>query len=254
MRPLEGQVALVTGAGGGVGRGLALALADAGAAVVVTARRVTTGDAVAAEIGRRGGSATSVACDVTVADDVEAAVAAALDVHGALDHVVHNASSGRSSEVTDLATASPELWEEHAGVALRGLHRLVRAAEPHLARRPGSLVVLTSPAGVEGTATLPFYATVKSGQRGFVKALAREWGPAGIRVNAVAPLAVTPAMANAFVEDPELEGRLAAITPLGRLGDAEADIGPPTVFLCSDAARYVTGQTLVVSGGRFTAL
>jgi 3-oxoacyl-[acyl-carrier protein] reductase len=254
VTPLAGQVVLVTGAGGGVGRGIAVAAGAAGAAVVVAARRSDTGDAVAAEIAEAGGTAAAVGCDVTAAGAVEHAVAETVDRFGRLDHVIHNAASARSSEVTDLRAVDEALWREHADVALRALHRLARCAHPHLVAAGGSLLVLTSPSGVEGSPSLPLYAAVKAGQRGFLKALAREWGPAGVRVNGLAPLAVTPALANAFREDATLEARLAAVTPLGRVGDAERDIGPVAVFLCSDAARYVTGQTLVVSGGRFTAL
>lgn len=253
-RPLAGHTVLVTGAGGGVGRGLALALAGAGAAVVVAARRHDTGVSVAAEIERRGGTALPVGCDVTDADQVVGAVDAAVASFGALDHVVHNAASGRSSVVTDLLDVDRSAWQDHAGVALTALHRLARAAWPHLVKARGSLLVLTSPAGVEGSATLPLYAAVKAGQRGVVKALAREWGPAGVRVNGLAPLAMSPALENAYRENRELEARLAAITPLGRIGDPEEDIGPVAVFLCGAGAQYVTGQTIVASGGRFTAL
>jgi 3-oxoacyl-[acyl-carrier protein] reductase len=237
-----------------VGKGIALALATAGHTVVVAARRPETGEKVAAEIAERGGSALAVGCDVTDADDVRRAVDTAVVELGSLDHLVHNASSGRSSEVHHLADVDDALWLDHAGVALVALHRLARASYPHLVAARGSLLVLTSPAGIEGTDTLPLYGVVKAGQRGFLKALAREWGPDGIRVNGLAPLAATPAMVNAFQEDPTLEAKLAASTPLGRLGDSEHDIGPVAAFLCSAAARYVTGQTLVVSGGRFTAL
>jgi 3-oxoacyl-[acyl-carrier protein] reductase len=247
-------VSVVTGAGGGVGKGIALALATAGHTVVVAARRPETGEAVAKEIAAAGGSAIAIGCDVTVAADITRLVDTTVDELGGLDHVVHNASSGRSSEVHHLADVDEALWLDHAGVALIALHRLCRAAHPHLKASNGSLLVLTSPAGIEGTDTLPLYGVVKAGQRGFLKALAREWGPHGIRVNGLAPLAATPAMVNAFIEDPTLEAKLAASTPLGRLGDSETDIGPVAAFLCSDAARYVTGQTLVVSGGRFTAL
>jgi 3-oxoacyl-[acyl-carrier protein] reductase len=251
---LAGRVVLVTGAGAGVGRGMAHAFAGAGAEVVVTARRPETGEAVAAEIADRGGKALAVPCDVTDPEAISGAIRAAVDRFGRLDHLVHNATSGRSSEVTDLADATEELWDEHAGVAVRALHRLARDAFGHLVEARGSLLVLTSPAGINGSATLPFYATVKAAQRGFLKALAREWGPHGVRVNGLAPLAVTPALENAMREDPTLEARLARVTPLGYTGDSEHDIGPTAVFLCSDAARYVTGQTLAVSGGRFTAL
>jgi 3-oxoacyl-[acyl-carrier protein] reductase len=112
--------------------------------------------------------------------------------------------------------------------------------------------VLTSPAGINGTATTAFYGVVKGAQRGFVTSLAREWGADGIRVNGLAPLAMTPALAASFRNNPGMQQRLTAVVPLGRFGDPEHDIGPAAVFLCSDGARYVTGQNLVVSGGRLT--
>jgi len=127
-------------------------------------------------------------------------------------------------------------------------------AHPHLKATGGSILLMTSPAGIEGSAPLPFYSAVKAAQRGFVRALAREWGPDGIRINSVAPLAVSPALENLKATDPERVKRIEGLVPLGWLGDPADDIGPPSVFLCSEGARYVTGQTLVVSGGRFTGL
>lgn len=252
--PLTGRVVLITGANRGVGRGLAFAFATAGASVVATARDVESGDAVVAEIRERGGEATFARCDVTVRDHVEAAVAHAVETYGCLDVMVHNAVSVRSSEPHDLAHAPIDLWDEHAAVSVRGVYRCAHVAHPHLREARGALLVLTSPAGINGSATLPFYAGVKGAQRAFVKSLAREWGPQGIRVNGLAPLAATPALEHAFQADPTMQPRLEAIVPLRRYGDPEHDIGPAAVFLCSDDARYVTGQTLVVSGGRLTSL
>ncbi len=107
---------------------------------------------------------------------------------------------------------------------------------------------------MEGTLTLPAYGIVKGALRGFVKSLAREWGPLGVNVVLVSPLAASPAMTNAIREDPTLEARLASRVPLGRLGDPETDIGPVVAFLVGDGARYITGQTIVVDGGRFMGL
>jgi NAD(P)-dependent dehydrogenase (short-subunit alcohol dehydrogenase family) len=246
-------IALVTGAGRGVGRGICLALAAAGTSVVVAAHHLPDGEEVAAAIEARGGRAVAVACDVTRRSDVEAAVAAAAGL-GGLDALIHNAVSSRSNEPVQLETAPPELWEEHASVSIGALLSLAQVAHPLLATRRGAVVVLQSPAGIQGSADRSLYAMVKGAQRGFVKSLAREWGPDGIRVNGVAPLAVSPALEAAFDRDPAMERRLASVIPLGWFGDPEADIGPAVAFLCGDDARYVTGQTLVVSGGRFTAL
>jgi 3-oxoacyl-[acyl-carrier protein] reductase len=251
---LAERVVVITGANRGVGRGLALAFAAAGARVVAGARDVEGGHAVVAEIRERGGDATFARCDVTVRADVEAAVETAVKTFGGVDVMVHNAVSVQSSEPHDVARAPVELWDEHASVSIGGVYRCAVAAYPQLREHNGCLLVLTSPAGINGSAKLPFYAAVKGAQRGFVKSLAREWGPEGIRVNGLAPLAATPALGRAFKSDPTMQARLDSIVPLRRYGDPEHDIGPAAVFLCSDDARYVTGQTLVVSGGRLTSL
>tara|TARA_Y100000814_G_scaffold76234_1_gene48063 strand:- start:51 stop:374 length:324 start_codon:yes stop_codon:yes gene_type:complete len=107
---------------------------------------------------------------------------------------------------------------------------------------------------MEGSAAIPLYGVVKAAQRTLAKGLAAEWGPDGIRVNSVAPLALTPAFDTAIVADPSLIKRLEASTPLGRIGDPVEDIGPVAVFLASELSRHVTGQTLVVDGGGFRGL
>ncbi len=131
---------------------------------------------------------------------------------------------------------------------------LLHAGAQQLAIRGGSLILLTSPAGMEGSGNLPLYATVKGAQRGLLKSLAREWGPHGVRVNAIAPVAWTPAMNAATEANPTLEARLIARTPLGRIGSSEDDIGPVAVFLASPLARHVTGQTICADGGRYLGL
>jgi len=248
---LAGRVVLVTGSGRGVGRGIVDALAAEGAAVVASVHHAPDAAPLVAAVGE---PTVAPVCDVTSRAAVDAAVACALDTFGRLDAVVHNAVSNRSNEITDLEGADPALVAEHMAVSVRALLYLAQASHPHLAASSGAMVVLTSPAGMQGTHDRALYGMVKGAQRGFVKALAREWGPDGIRVNGVAPLAMTPALERAFAGDPGMEDRLSRLVPLGRFGDPAADIGPAVVYLCGAGARYVTGQTLVVSGGRFTAL
>ena len=101
---------------------------------------------------------------------------------------------------------------------------------------------------------LPAYGMAKGALRGFAKSLAREWGPLGVRVNLVSPLARTPAMDNAIREDPPLADRLARRVPLGRLGDPETDVGAAVAFLAGPDSSFLTGQTMVVDGGRFMGL
>lgn len=244
---------LITGAARGIGRGLVAAFASAGWDVAVTARHQQHAEVVADAARAIGAGAIAVGCDVTVTGAIGAAVDAAVRAFGGLDAVVHNAVSGRSSQPVDLEHAAPELWDEHASVSLRGAWRCAGAAFGPLRERQGALLVLTSPAGISGSANLSFYAAVKGGQQAFVRSLAREWGPQGVRVNGLAPLARTHSLDEAFGADPDLRGRVTGSIPLQRLGDPEHDIGPPAVFLCSDAARYITGQTLVVNGGRLTS-
>ena len=115
-------------------------------------------------------------------------------------------------------------------------------------------MLVTSPSGVEGSANIPLYSPAKAAQRALAKSLAREWGPLGVRVNLVSPLALTPAMKNAIREDPPLADRLARRVPLVRLGDPEGDIGAAVAFLAGPDSSYITGQTMVVDGGRFMGL
>jgi NAD(P)-dependent dehydrogenase (short-subunit alcohol dehydrogenase family) len=250
---LVGRSVLITGAGRGLGRGVALACAAAGADIVVASPGENGAETVA-EIEARGGSATWARCDATVATDVEAAVAAAVDRNGGLDVVIHNATSRRSSDPVQLEDVDDALWRDHASVSLRGAYHCARAALPQLRARRGRLILMTSTAGIEGSAMLPVYSTVKGALRGFAKSLAREWAPFGVTVNAVSPLAETPAMTSAYEKDPTLEARLARVVPMGHLGDPEAELGPAIVFLAGEGAGYITGQTLAVDGGRFMTL
>jgi NAD(P)-dependent dehydrogenase (short-subunit alcohol dehydrogenase family) len=250
---LAGRSIVVTGAGRGLGQGVALACAAAGADIVVASPGENGAETVA-EIQARGGSATWVRCDATAVTDLEAAVAAAVERNGGLDVVIHNATSRRSSEPVRLEDVDDGLWHEHTSVSLRGAYHCAETALPRLRERRGRFILMTSSAGIEGSAMLPVYATVKGALRGFAKSLAREWAPFGVTVNAVSPLAQTPAMTSAYEKDPTLQARLERVVPMGHLGDPETEIGPAVVFLAGEGAGYITGQTLAVDGGRFTTL
>ncbi len=252
---LKGRTIVITGAGGGVGRGAALACAAAGAAVVVAAPRDNGAETVAL-IEDHGGRAVWARCDVTRRAEVEAAVGTAVEAFGQLDVFLHNATSRRSRGVATVEDVDRDLWEEHASVSLRAAYYCARAAVGQLSAREGHgrYILMTSPAGMEGTSNNPPYGMVKAGIRAFVKSLAKEWAPLGINVTCISPLARTPALEVAYRENPVLEERLARLVPLGRVGDPETDIGPAVVFLAGDGSRYITGQTLVVDGGRFITL
>jgi len=251
--PLEGNVVLVTGGGAGIGRSICAACAQAGAAVVV-AGPGDNGAETADLIDRGGGRGLFVRTDVGVAEQVEAAVQTAVQRFGGLDAVVHNATSRRSSEVVALDAIEDETWDDHVAVSLRGAYHCARFALPLLQKRRGRFLLMTSPAAMEGSVALPAYAAVKGAVRGLARSLAVEWGPLGVGVVCVSPLAHTPALERAYLENPELRGRLARVVPIGRVGDPDTDIAPVVVFLLGEGARYITGQTVVVDGGRFTTL
>jgi 3-oxoacyl-[acyl-carrier protein] reductase len=242
-------VVVVTGASSGVGRGIALACAEAGWTVWVAARREPEGTAVADEVTALGGHGRFVPCEVGDAASVAAAVGTVVDAGGRLDGVVHNATSSLSPVPAPLAEVPMADLADHVAVSLRGTYLLAKEALPHLERQGGAFLVLTSEAGFEGKARLPAYAAVKAAQRGVVRALAREWGPRGVRVNALAPLAATPAMETAFAKDPAMQARVMGRNPLGRLGDPANDIGPVAQFLLSLDAAFLTGNTLMADGG-----
>jgi 3-oxoacyl-[acyl-carrier protein] reductase len=251
---LTGRVAIVTGAGQGVGEGIAQRLAAEGAVVIIAARRAETGEPAAAAIRARGDHAECIVTDVTERASIEACVAAAVERHGRLDVMVHNAFAGGIAHRLEDPKAF-DYWETMSRSAVWGSFWSAQVAYPHLRTSAGGrLILITSPSGVEGSANIPTYSPVKAAQRAMAKSLAREWGPDGITVNCVAPVAETPALAGAFATNPALRAAIEARTPLGRVGRPEQDIGSVALFLAGDDGSYVTGQTIVCDGGSFLGL
>lgn len=249
--PLSGLSVLVTGAAQGVGRGIALAAAAQGARVAVTARRIEAAQVVVDEISARGGQGLSLVCDVGDRQSVDAAVADTVAAFGALDAMVHNAVSGFSSVPVAIENVPDDNWDDQIRVSFRGTLYCAQAAFPALQDSGGSLVILTSNAGIEGSPSLAPYSAMKGGQRGLVKSLAREWGPLGIRVNGIAPVAMTPAMDKFFALHPDMVAVISNRAAVGRIGDCEHDIGSGVAFLLGEQSRFVSGQTLILSGGAY---
>ena len=253
---LAGRVALVTGAGGGIGRGIAIALAAAGARVAVTGRRLPTCEETVAQIEAEGGVAVALEVDVGDPAAVRQGVQAAVQRWGGLDIVVQNANAGGdSSHAIALEAITEDDWSRQARVAWDGNLHCAQAALPHLrASAHGRFIVLASAFGLHGAAMNPVYAALKGGDRGFVKSLAREWGPMGITVNAIAPAAATEPVEVFFAQNPAVREAFIRMFPLGRMGSPRDDIGRAVVALCSDLMGYVSGQSLPVDGGLYTAL
>ncbi len=251
--PLAGRVVIVTGAGDGLGRGICLDAAAKGAVVIVAAPRDNAATTVEL-ITERGGTASWHRCDVTDAEGVAECIQMTVATHGALHAVVHNATSRHSSTPVPLVDVTDDEWADHAAVSLRAAYLLAVNAHRHLAASHGRYVLMTSPAGMEGSTTLPAYSAMKGALRGFTKSLAIEWGPDQIGVACISPLSSSPALTRAYEQNPALEQRLTQHIPIGRVGHPEHDIAPVVSFLIGPESSYLTGQTIVVDGGRFTTL
>jgi 3-oxoacyl-[acyl-carrier protein] reductase len=245
---LEGKVAIVTGAGRGgrgIGRGIALALAEAGADVVITARtNIADAEAVADAVREVGRKSLAIACDVAQTDSVERLFEQTLAELGKADILVNNAGITKD---TLLLRMSDEAWDAVIEANLKGTFLCTRAAAKRMIKqKSGRIINITSVMGQVGNPGQANYSASKAGIIGFTRTVARELGSRGITVNAVAPGFIDTQMTDAIGESLR-EGILGKI-PLGRLGEPE-DVGAVVAFLASDAASYITGQTITVDGG-----
>lgn len=244
MADLKDKVAIVTGGGKGIGRAIALDLAKAGAAVVVNSATEASCTATAADIVAAGGRAVAMAGDVGTAEVAEKLVAFAQESFGGLHILVNNAGITRDGLIMRM---KEEDWDEVLRVNLKSAFLLSKAAvRPMMKSRWGRIVNITSIVGVIGNAGQANYCAAKAGMIGLTKSLARELASRNICVNAVAPGFIQTAMTDVLSDD--LKKKLLGEIPLARLGDV-ADISGPVLFLCSDAAGYITGSTIEVAGG-----
>lgn len=241
---LDGQTALVTGAGAGIGRAIAQMFAGAGAAVLVSDLNQATADAVASEVVNGGGQAVGIACNVTEEADLEAAVRTAVDRFGGLTILVNNAGGG-GPKPFDMPMEDFR-WAFELNVFAP--FRLIQLAVPHMESAGGGAVLNISSMSAENkNQRMASYSSSKSAVSHLTRNIAFDLGPKGIRVNAIAPGAIrTDALAKVLT--PEVEAAMLKHTPLKRLGEPE-DIARAALFLCAPAAGWVSGQILTVSGG-----
>jgi NAD(P)-dependent dehydrogenase (short-subunit alcohol dehydrogenase family) len=245
---LRGKVALVTGAASGIGRAAALAFASAGARVVVADVAREAGERTVGEIRAAAGDAIFVACDVSRAPEVEAMVAEAVATYGRLDCAFNNAGIGLT--YTPLHELDEERWQRILAVNLTGVWLCMKYEIRQMLTQGGGAIVNTASIdGLSGAAGLADYVASKHGVVGLTRTAALEYATRGIRVNAVCPGMIRTPMVEAGIrERPELEARLIAQEPVGRLGTPE-EIAAAAVWLCSDAASFVTGHAMPVDGG-----
>ncbi|MDV3257455.1 MAG: 3-oxoacyl-[acyl-carrier-protein] reductase [Sphingomonas sp.] len=241
MFDLNGKTALVTGASGGLGSSIARALAAQGARLALSGSNQAKLEAFAAELG---GDHVALVCDLSSAEEVDQLVPRAVEALGKLDILVNNAGITRDNLAMRM---KDEEWDQVIRVNLEAAFRLMRAAmKPMMRARGGRIISITSVVGVTGNPGQANYVASKAGLIGMSKSLAQEVASRGITVNCVAPGFMVSAMTDALT-DAQRDAILARI-PSGAMGSGE-DIGAAVVYLASDEAGYVTGQTLHVNGG-----
>jgi 3-oxoacyl-[acyl-carrier protein] reductase len=241
MFDLSGKTALVTGATGGIGGAIARALHQQGAMVAISGTRREVLDQLAGELKDR---VHVLPCDLAAKDEVEALVPKAEEVMGKLDILVANAGINKDNLMVQLRD---EDWDQVVAVNLTATFRLARAAVRGMMRRRfGRVIGISSVVGVTGNPGQSNYTATKAGMIGMIKSVAAEYAKRGVTANAIAPGFIASAMTDKL-NDKQREAILARV-PAGRLGSG-ADVAAAAVFLASDEAGYVTGQTLHVNGG-----
>jgi 2-deoxy-D-gluconate 3-dehydrogenase len=244
---LEGKAALVTGASRGIGAAIATAYAEAGADVALAARSTSDIEQLAGKIEAMGRRAIAITTDVTKDDDVRYCVRRAIDELGRIDVLVNNAGGTRfMAPVIDLR---PEGWHKAIALNLDSVFMFCQEAGRHMVERgSGSVVNMSSVAGLHGAPALAYYSAAKHAVIGLTRTLAQEWGDSGVRVNALCPGWVRTELNQPFWSDPETAASFVANQPIKRWGEPE-EIAAAAVWLACDASSYVTGASIVIDGG-----
>ena len=242
---LQEKVAVVVGAGGGLGRAISLALASAGAEVVAVGHTSSMLEDTCAEIEGAGKSAVAYEANIAEPKSVAGAMAWVYGQHNRLDIVVNAAGVQLRKAALDV---TPDDWERMIDVNLKGVFFCCQAAAKFMAERGGSIINLTSLASVIGLPSLSVYGACKGGVTQLVKTLAVEWASLGIRVNAIGPGRIRTPMTDSLFEDESVRESFLALIPQGRPGVPD-DLAGAAIFLASDAAAYMTGQTLYIEIG-----
>lgn len=243
---LTGKTAIITGAGRGIGKALALGLAEAGAQVAVVARTETDLHEIVHEIEENGGKAHPIPADLTEAGVAESVVAQTVEALGGLHILVNNAGMNlrkKAHEVTE------EDWDRVVDLNLKASFFMCQAAGKIMCEQNyGRIVNIASVAGLVAMRTGVAYGSSKAGVIQMTRVLALEWSKFGVNINAIAPWYFRTPLTEALLNDEAYLQEILQRTPSGRIGDVEDLVGP-AIFLSSDAAAYITGQTIPVDGG-----
>lgn len=251
----SGKVALVTGGASGIGRVTALRFAARGAMVVVsTDANIKGGEETADEIRKSGGEGIFVRCDVTRADEVEEMIGKTVETYGALDYAFNNAGvgpDGRRLPVVDIADCPEEIWDKTVGVNLKGVFLCMKYEIRQMRKQKRGVIVNTSSAGAfKPMPGFAAYDASKTGLHGLSRAGALECAPYGIRVNVICPGPTERTQLFEYLAgaDPAMKENMESGIPLKRVATPE-DMAEAVLWLCSDAASYITGHIMPVDGG-----
>ena len=245
---LSGKVAVITGASRGIGRAIAERMAEHGARVVISSRNLEACEEVAAAIRTRGGEAVALACHIGRKQDLRSLVDATLARWGRIDVLVCNAAVnpyfGPAAEMSD------EAYDRVMNSNVRSNFWLCNMVAPGMAERGGGVVLIVSSlGGLQGSDRLGVYGISKAADMQLARNVAVEWGAHNVRANCIAPGLVKTDFAKALWSDPAILSKTVAHTPLRRIGEPD-EIAGAAVFLAAPAGSFVTGQTIVVDGGR----
>ena len=245
---LTGKMAIITGSSRGIGKAIAERMAEHGAKVVISSRKAGPCDEVAAAINARWpGSAIAVPANISSKDDLARLVDETRKAFGKVDILVCNAASNR--HYGPMSTLGDDAFRKILENNVIANHWLIQLVAPGMCRaRDGSIIVLSSIAGLRGQSMIGAYGISKAADMQLVRNLAVEFGPSNVRVNSIAPGVIRTRFAQTLVEDESVRAQVEDHSPLRRFGEPD-DVAGVAVFLASAAGRYVAGQTLVVDGG-----
>ncbi|WP_068776550.1 SDR family NAD(P)-dependent oxidoreductase [Paenibacillus sp. FJAT-26967] len=242
---LKGKVAIITGSASGIGRGIALAMAKEGAHIAIVDVNEQKGKETLAEVNQYTEGSLFIR-DISVQENVYEIVAEVTKTFGKLDILVNNAHASRQASFVD---TTQDLLDLSFGTGFYPTFHFMQAAYPELKKSRGKVINFASGAGLDGQVTQTSYAAAKEAIRAISRVAANEWGPDGINVNLISPIALTPGVEQWRDSAPDLYDAMINRIPLRRLGDPEQDIGRVALFLASDDSNYITGQTIMVDGG-----
>jgi NAD(P)-dependent dehydrogenase (short-subunit alcohol dehydrogenase family) len=244
---LDDKVAVITGSSRGIGRAIAECMARLGAKVVVSSRKPEPCEEVAAGIRAEGGQAAVIACNISRKPEVEALITGTKKLWGGIDILVCNAAV--NPYFGTMSGLSDEAFDKIMGSNVKSNLWLCNLAIPSMAERGGgSVVIISSIAGLRASQMLGAYGISKAADFALARNLAVEWGPSNVRINCIAPGLVKTDFAKALWENKDLVEARNAATPLRRIGEPD-EIGPIAAFLAAPASSFITGQVIVADGG-----